>query len=181
MRTFFKAAIVAFGVTGALAASPAGAQPYDPYNNGNDGYDQQGYGPDDAYAQDGGTCDPYYGCPDDYYDLPVYYGDVYYDGGWATGPFFYRDYGGGRQFWMHGGWHSGNFRGGRFGPALGRNFYASHGFGGGGFNRGGYSGGYRGAQPQHQSNGGNHNWNRGSFGGGSGGGWNRQGFQAQNS
>ena len=212
MRNSFKMAIAAFGVTGALAAVPAGAQPYDPRND--QGYNQgyapdQGYGPDNGYGQNYGpdngygqnygpydgydqeavNCDPYYGCPDDYYDLPVYYGDVYYDGGWSTGPFFYRDYGGSRQFWVHGGWHGGNSRGGHFGPALGRAYYANRGgFNrggsyGGGFNRGGNFGGQnysrRAYQPQQQNfqaqSGGNHNWNRGSFGGG----WNRQGFAGQ--
>jgi hypothetical protein len=219
MRNLFRAAIIAFGATGALAA-PAGAQPYDRYNNGdpyesgnpygapsgtpynqyNQGYDQydQGYGPDqgygDPYAEQAPSCDPYYGCPDDYYDLPLYYGDVFYDGGWATGPFFYRDYGGRRQFWTHGGWHSGQYRGGRFGPALGRSFYTNRNFGGGGgyrggFNRGGSGGNYgpgyarrayqpdRSFQNQTQPYTAGHNWNRGSFGGG--GGWNRQGFAGQ--
>jgi hypothetical protein len=206
VRNFFKGAIIAFGVTGALAAAPASAQPYDP-NNGyggpqqgygpqrgyapgqgygqQQGYDQQqgygpqqadgpdqgygpdqsygsdesyapqGYGPDqgygpgngDAYAQ-GGGCDPTYGCPDDYNDMPVYDGDVFYDDGWSNGRFFYRDFGGHRQFWIHGGWHGGDFRGGHFGPALGRT--ANRGF--------------------------DHSWNRGNFGGG----WNRSGFQARN-
>src|SRR5437868_11953916 len=41
MRHMFKAAIIAFGVTGALAAAaPAGAQPYDPYDGSYGGYDQ---------------------------------------------------------------------------------------------------------------------------------------------
>ena len=105
MRHLFKAAIIAFGVTGALAAVPASAQPYDPNDDTYGGYDQA-YGPDDgSYDPDYGYCDPDYGCPDDYYDLPLYYGDVYYDGSWYNnGPFYYRDYGGRRQFWIHGGW-----------------------------------------------------------------------------
>ena len=94
-------------------------------------YDQPAYGPNtDTYASGGyGYCDPYYGCPDDYYDLPVYDGAVFFDGGWFSGPFFWRDLGGNRQFWIHGGWHSGQFRGGHFGPALGRDYFAQHGIG----------------------------------------------------
>ena len=148
MRTIAQkaklAAIVAFGVTGVFAAAPASAQPYDPayddpyYDQGYDqgaydpgyydpyyydpGYDQYAY--DDGYYGDEayGYCDAY-GCPDDYYDLPVYYGDVFYDNAWLTGPLYYRDWGGGRQFWIRGGWRSSQYRGGRFGPALGRSWY----------------------------------------------------------
>ncbi|HEY0266877.1 MAG TPA: hypothetical protein VGC16_09005 [Rhizomicrobium sp.] len=132
MRNILKTAIIAFGTLGALAI-PASAQPYDDGSYGPQGYDQQ-YGPDpydQAYAGDSGYpdgyCDPYYGCPDDYDDLPVYDGSVYWDGGWYNGPFFYRDTGGHRQFWVHGGWHYGNARGGHYGPALGRGF-ANRGF-----------------------------------------------------
>jgi hypothetical protein len=184
MRSLVKAALVAFGVTGALAI-PASAQSYDdsygnyyapqgygqpyqqPYGQqpyGQQPYGQQAYGappygspygadPYDQADNDGGYCDPYYGCPDDYYDLPVYDGEVYWDGGWYNGPFFYRDYGGHRQFWVHGGWHYGNSRGGHFGPALGRAYFQDHGFGNRGqsvnrgFDRGQqnvYRGGYSG-------------------------------------
>ena len=221
MRSFFKAAIVAFGVTGALAATPASAQPYDGggYDPSYDqGYGDQAYGgqPYDQsydqsydpgpgyYGSDTGYCDPGYDCPDDFYDLPLYYGDVYYDNSWYNGPFYWRDYGGRRQYWVHGGWRFGNNRGGRFGPALGRNFYRSHGFNSRSFTSGGNWGGQnyarRAYNPQQsfggnnwsnrgggrqgfQANqnfqtqrvdGNNHNWNRGSF---SGGGWNRQGVQ----
>ena len=85
------------------------------------------------YGSDYGYCDPNYGCPDDFYDMPLYYGQVYWGDSWYPGPFYYRDFGGRRQFWVHGGWHDGNFRGGRFGPALGRGFYQSHNFAGRGF------------------------------------------------
>ncbi len=174
MRNITKAAIIAFGVTGALAV-PASAQSYDDGYYGPQGYAQpygpQQYGPDpydQAYAGDDGSCDPYYGCPDDYYDLPVYDGEVYWDGGWYNGPFFYRDYGGHRQFWVHGGWHYGESRGGHFGPALGRDQFRSHGLAarGGFVNRGGYQRGnfaQRNVQAQAFAN-------RG-FGGGNGGGW----------
>ena len=111
------------------------AQPYvQPY--GAPAYDDP-YA-DNYYGSDYGYCDPYYGCPDDFYDLPLYYGSVFYDGAWLNGPFYYRDYGGRRQFWTHGGWHDGNYRGGRFGPALGRSFYQNHAYAGRGFGGGGY-------------------------------------------
>ncbi len=139
MKNFTKAAIFAFGVTGAFAAVPASAQPYDPYNPayGDQGYEgdyyDQGYDPGydqyaqyDAYGEYGdeayGYCDEY-GCPEDYYDLPIYDGEVYYNGLWLTGPLYYRDWGGGRQFWLHGGWRSSQYRGGNFRRAMGRDWY----------------------------------------------------------
>ncbi len=138
---------------------PYGGQPYNqpygqPYNQYGNQYGGQPYGQPygqsyDQYDGDPNYCDPNYDCPDDYSDLPLYYGDVFYDGGWYNGPFFYRDFGGHRQFWRNGGWHIGEFRGGHFGPALG------HAFGtfarGGNFARQAFAGG--------------NNWNRGSFGG----------------
>ena len=116
MKTLIKAAVIAFGGLGALAI-PAGAQPYDPnYDYGDDqGYDQapydqsyaqpyaqpygaqpygaQAYGDpnDNYYGSDYGYCDPVYGCPDDFYDLPLYYGQVYWGDNWYPGPFYYRD------------------------------------------------------------------------------------------
>src|SRR4051812_43434104 len=212
MKNTIRAALVAFGALGALAGT-ASAQPYDESYYGDQAYGpppapygaQPGYG--DPYAYDQayadfdptyGYCDPYYGCPDDYYDLPLYYGDVFYDGSWINGPFYYRDYGGRRQFWTHGGWHNGNYRGGRFGPALGRSFYAQRGFSGRSFNRAGNWGGQNYARRAYNGGG---NWNGGGFnrgfsgrssfqaqpqanqnfgfrGRGNYGGWNRQNFQS---
>lgn len=135
MRTFLKLAVIAFGVGGAMAASPAVAQPYEDDGYYDDAYDE-GYGDPaydpayDAYAAQEGYADPYcdaYGCPDEYYDLPVYYGDYYYDGSWLTGPVYWRSFGGARQFWIHGGWRSAQYRGGRFGAALGRSHYRNSG------------------------------------------------------
>src|SRR4051812_15404337 len=141
MRHSIKAAIVAFLGFGALATT-ASAQPYDQDYYG-DQYAQDPYA-QDAYAQDPydmayadsyygseyGYCDPQYGCPDDFYDLPLYYGEVYADGSWYNGPFYWCDYGGRRQFWVHGSWRGGNYRGGRFGRALGRSFYSQHRYAG---------------------------------------------------
>jgi len=245
MKNLLKAAVLAFGGLGALAI-PAGAQPYDPRDDGpysqpypnqpyagqqypnqqypnqpyggqpyggqpyanqpygaqqpgpyDQPYEDQGPGPYDQpydtqsyddpmynyYGSDYGYCDPYYGCPDDIYDLPLYYGQVYWGDSWYPGPFYYRDFGGRRQFWVHGGWHDGNFRGGRFGPALGRGFYQSHNFVGRGFNRGGanryFGGGGNWSRGAYGTNvyRGSGNWNRGGFGGNA----NRQSFQSQQS
>jgi hypothetical protein len=84
----------------------------------------------------GGYCDES-GCPDEYWGLPVYYGPVFAEGRWFNGPVYYRDYGGARWFWVHGGWHRDEWRGPhpswwrsdyRYGPALGYEFYLGHGF-----------------------------------------------------
>lgn len=124
------------------APNYAPGQGYDPnYAGANPGYGPPAYDPyDNGYASsDYGYCDPYYGCPDDYYDLPVYDGSVFFDGGWYNGPFFWRDFGGHREFWLHGGWHGGQFRGGHFGSALGRDYFQRRGIGtfarGGNFGR----------------------------------------------
>jgi hypothetical protein len=84
----------------------------------------------------GGYCDDY-GCPDMYWDMPVYYGPVYYGGRWFQGPIYYRDYGGTRWYWVRGGWRTDQWRGPRpawwrggyrVGPALGYAYYARNGF-----------------------------------------------------
>ncbi|HJR55844.1 MAG TPA: hypothetical protein VJ798_04640 [Rhizomicrobium sp.] len=136
MKAIWKAAIAAL-CFGALA----GCQPYD-------GYDQDGYY-GGGYNYSGGYCDSW-GCPDDYWDRPVYYGSVYYGGSWVNGPFYYRDWNGGRQYWVRGGWRHDGWRGDRpsqyrnfrHGPALGRDWYRhnrSDGDGRPGFQgRGGY-------------------------------------------
>ena len=89
------------------------------------------YGP--AYA-----CDPYYNDYDEY-GCGAYYSDpVFLDGVWFNGPLRWRDWGGRREFWWHGGWHVGSgwrssgFHGRGFRPELGRGFHGG-GFGGGGF------------------------------------------------
>src|ERR1700749_1544786 len=51
----------------------------------------------------GGYCDDW-GCPDEYWDMPVYYGPVFYDGRWFNGPVYYRDYRGERLYWVRGAW-----------------------------------------------------------------------------
>jgi hypothetical protein len=129
-----------------------GSQPYDPAygpqgnyyppDNGNypppDYADGYGYYPPGGVTfsyDSGGYCDQW-GCPDAFWDLPVYYGPVFFGGAWYDGPLYYRDWYGQRQYWLHGGWHFDEWRGprpswwhaGRIGPALGMNFYMDHGF-----------------------------------------------------
>ena len=150
-----------------------------------------GYGPDASYARQGGIgfsyesggyCDQW-GCPDDYWDMPVYYGPVFFGDEWFNGPVYFRDWYGRRQFWIHGGWHFDEWRGprpswwhaGRVGPALGLNFYQSHGFHGRWDNGRGFSGGRGFARPDAGRAGVGGNFaaqNRGNFAG--------RNFQPQN-
>jgi hypothetical protein len=119
VKTIWKAALatLSFGML-------AGCQPYDGYGGGY-------YG--GGYSYGGGYCDSY-GCPDDYWDRPVYYGSIYYGGSWLNGPFYYRDWNGRRQYWARGGWRydgwSGDrpsqYRNYRYGPALGRDWYRNN-------------------------------------------------------
>jgi hypothetical protein len=61
----------------------------DPYSPYYDPYDCRGYGPSEYW-----------------YD-PVFIG-----GEWFYGPHRYREWGGRREFWVHGGWHHDEWRGG---------------------------------------------------------------------
>ncbi len=151
MKTYWKGvlAALALGTAATAAAAPAKAQDFGvtvgPHGGIGFSYDSGGY------------CDDQ-GCPDDFWDMPVYYGPVFWDGQWFDGPVYYRDWYGRRQFWIDGGWrfdqwrgpHPGWWREGRYGPALGPDFYRSHGFHGA-WDHGGDRGGDRG-------------WNRGGYG-----------------
>jgi hypothetical protein len=83
----------------------------------------------------GGYCDRW-GCPSSYWGYPIYYGPVYYGGTWYRGPLYYRFNGGSYWYWLHGGWHQDEWRGERpdwarnyyYGPAMGLDWYRSHGF-----------------------------------------------------
>lgn len=83
----------------------------------------------------GGYCDRW-GCPDEFWDYPVSYCPVYFDGAWYRGPMYYRYIRGEYLFWVHGGWHEDDWDGDRpdwacidqFGPALSFDWYNSHGF-----------------------------------------------------
>lgn len=83
----------------------------------------------------GGFCDQW-GCPGDYWGYPVFYGPVFFDGGWFNGPVYYRVVDGDYWYWVHGGWHRDEWHGPHpgwwghyhYGPALGYTFYSGHGF-----------------------------------------------------
>jgi hypothetical protein len=90
-----------------------------------------GYSPDS-----GGYCDDE-GCPDGFWDFPVAYCPVYFEGTWFRGPLYYRNQDGRVQYWIHGGWRFDQWNSAtrpdwacvnRFGPALGYDFYIDHGF-----------------------------------------------------
>lgn len=83
----------------------------------------------------GGYCDGR-GCPQDFWDLPVYYCPVYNNGRWYRGPVYYRHGPNGLRFWIRGKWRGDHWRGprppwacmDRMGPALGYEYYERHGF-----------------------------------------------------
>lgn len=128
MAKNLKIALAALMLAGGAAfAAPASAQSFGiqigPHGGIGFSYDSGGY------------CDDW-GCPDDFWDMPVYYGPVFWDGYWYDGPVYYRMWYGQRQYWIHGGWRYDDWRGprpgwwrpGRVGPSLGMNFYRNNGF-----------------------------------------------------
>jgi hypothetical protein len=126
MRSFYQVMAVLM-VLGSAAGCMVPGQPY------NDGYSQRNYADDYYGAEDYGYCDEY-GCPNNYWDQPIYYGSVFYGDAWANGPFYYRNLDGRRQYWIHGGWRDDAWRGerpaqyrnGRYGPAQDLNWYRSN-------------------------------------------------------
>ena len=126
MRTTLKVTLAAMALAGA-AATPAAAQQFG-----------LGIGPHGGISfsyDSGGYCDRW-GCPDSFWDMPVYYGSVFVDGQWYDGPAYFRDWHGIREYWIHGGWHRDEWRGphpswwreGRYGPSLGMDYYRQHNF-----------------------------------------------------
>ena len=86
MRKFLKTAVTAAAVTGAalLTATPASAA----------GFSVDVRVPGIGFSYDsGGYCDQW-GCPDAFWDYPVYYCPVYFRGDWYKGPTYYRREGG---------------------------------------------------------------------------------------
>jgi hypothetical protein len=83
----------------------------------------------------GGYCDAW-GCPDSYWDYPIYYCPVYYGGQWYRGPVYYRMIFGRPYYWLHGDWRRDAWIGprpvwacvDRFGPPLDLDFYIWNGF-----------------------------------------------------
>jgi hypothetical protein len=132
MKSIFGMSLVAAAGLGAamFAGAPAEARTDFSISIGVPNAIQYDYG-------SGGYCDSY-GCPDGYWDFPVWYGPVYWHGTWYRGPVYYRDDFGRRQYWIAGGWHHDQWRGSRpdwwsrghyyAGPALGYDYYRGHGF-----------------------------------------------------
>ena len=125
MKRQWTRALTALCIGG--AAGLAGCVPPDGY--------QGGY-----YDND---CGPY-GCPPGDYDY--YYGGAYFDGQWYDNPLYYRDYGGGRQYWIHGGWHRDQWQGTRPEGHRGHDaeYFRDRGFARGGTRPDGNGGGNRG-------------------------------------
>src|ERR1700680_2217055 len=115
-----------YGPPGTAAAPYANATQYaDPYaQQAPDPYAQQApYADPYAYQQpypyanaDPYACDYYnppWGYPPDYCAYQVWQEPIYVGGLWYSGPIYYRNYGGGRQFWLNGGWRGDEWRGAR--------------------------------------------------------------------
>ena len=128
MRTFLTSTVAAAAIVGAalLGAAPANAQSF------SIGIAPGGIG----FSYDsGGYCDDY-GCPDDFWDYPLYYCPVYFRGQWYDGPVYYRQDGDEYWYWIHGNWRRDQWDGprppwacfDRYGPPLGLDFYENHGF-----------------------------------------------------
>lgn len=85
--------------------------------------------------QSGGYCDSW-GCPNTYWNYPIYYCPVYYRGHWYSGPVYYRYSRGYYAYWIHGAWrrdawnrHRPNWACvDRYGPPLDLDFYIFNGF-----------------------------------------------------
>jgi hypothetical protein len=87
--------------------------------------------------QSGGYCDQG-GCPEHFWRYRIYYGPVFFHGTWFKGPVYVKDDNGRHYFWVRGGWRRDEWhaqrpswaRNGYFGPALPRQYYLTHNFGG---------------------------------------------------
>jgi hypothetical protein len=131
--------------------------------------------PGPAYYGPAYTCDPYYDYYDEYGCGAYYTGPVFIDGVWFNGPLRWRNWGGGRQFWWHGGWHTGTgwhnsgFHGRGFHPGTHAPFHAGFHNGGfhGGFHDGGFHGHFHDGGGSHFHDGGGSHFGGGSHGGGS--------------
>ena len=83
----------------------------------------------------GGYCDSR-GCPNEFWNYPIYYCPVYYGGRWYSGPAYYRYSGGRYQYWIQGGWRRDSWNRprpsgacvDRYGPPLDLDFYIWNGF-----------------------------------------------------
>ena len=125
MRSVWKLTTAAAALAGsAFFCAPADAA-----------YIGVGVGPIGFDLISGGYCDRW-GCPTDYWTYPIYYGPVYYENAWYRGPVYYRTMNGTRWYWVRGAWRRDQWRGARpswarynhYGPALGLDYYRTHGF-----------------------------------------------------
>jgi hypothetical protein len=121
MRNFWKATITAAAMAAAFATPAAFADGFSlSFGSGGVGF---------SYDS-GGYCDRW-GCPDGYWDYPIYDCPVFYGGSWYRGPVYYRRSFGRTYYWIHGDWRRDEWRGARpggycvdrFRPALGFEFY----------------------------------------------------------
>jgi hypothetical protein len=125
MKTGLQLSVAALALAGTslFASVPASAE---------------GYGPSDGIGysyESGGYCDSA-GCPDDFWDYPIAYCPVYFDGEWYRGPFYYRYWQGDYYYWIRGDWRLDEWNGdrpddacvGRFGPPEDYDFYVDNGF-----------------------------------------------------
>ncbi len=94
---------------GALASGPAKADAGIGISFGYDG----GYFSDPCDYYDYYDQPPPWGLPPDYCEYPVNFEPVYFGGSWYRGPIYYRWYGGGRMYWLNGGWRRDEWRGAR--------------------------------------------------------------------
>ncbi|HEY0281450.1 MAG TPA: hypothetical protein VGC27_02375 [Rhizomicrobium sp.] len=128
MRTFLKTTVAAAAIAGAalFSAAPANAQDISfSFGSGGVGF---------SYDS-GGYCDSW-GCPDDFWDYPIYYCPVYFRGSWYNGPLYFRQYGGEYWYWIQGNWRRDQWRSmrpnwaclDRYGPPLGFEYYENNGF-----------------------------------------------------
>ncbi|GAA0544736.1 hypothetical protein FHS83_000545 [Rhizomicrobium palustre] len=127
MRKVWKAAVTAVAMATAMLAVPAKADSF--------GFSFNSDGGVGFSYESGGYCDRF-GCPDGYWDMPIYDCPVYWGGSWYRGPVYYRRYHGRVWYWLHGDWRLDEWRGARPGgycveryrPALGFDFYERNGF-----------------------------------------------------
>jgi hypothetical protein len=131
MTTAFRTLVAAVAITCAATFSSSNVQA------GSSGIGIRavpGDGIDFSY-ESGGYCDRW-GCPDEFWNYPLYYCPVFYDGSWYKGPVYYRRKQDELWFWIHGGWHRDEWDGprphgaciDRFGPVRGYNYYEANGF-----------------------------------------------------
>jgi hypothetical protein len=124
---------VAFGTLILAGAAFATAQPANAATGFGFSYGYGGYGGPQFSVQYDPCYRPYYARPR-FCNYPLYNGRVFFGGAWHHGPFYYRDFRGGREYWHQGRWHRGSLRAG---PGFRRNFARGprghHGY----YNRGG--------------------------------------------